>query len=57
MSVFGDIVGVRLLIASVAGSLIAALGILAVAWIRIFTDRAIPGWARYSIGTFAINLH
>jgi hypothetical protein len=51
ISVFGDVVGVRLLIASMTGSLIAALGILAVTMIRIFTDQAIPGWATYSIGT------
>ncbi|MGO9255922.1 MAG: glycosyltransferase [Bryobacteraceae bacterium] len=56
ISVFGDVVGVRLLIASMAGSLMAALGILAVIAIRIFTDRAIPGWATYSIGTLAIIL-
>ena len=54
ISVFGDVVGVRLLIASMAGSILAALGILAVAAIRIFTDRAIPGWASASIGTLAI---
>ncbi len=54
ISVFGDVVGVRLLIASMAGSLTAALGILAVIAIRIFTNRAIPGWATYSIGTLAI---
>ncbi len=54
ISVFGDIVGVRLLIASMAGSLTAALGILAVIAVRIFTNRAIPGWATYSIGTLAI---
>ena len=56
ISVFGDVVGVRLLIACMAGSLMAALGILAVAAIRIFTDRAIPGWATYSIGALAIIL-
>jgi glycosyltransferase involved in cell wall biosynthesis len=56
ISVFGDVVGVRLLIASIAGSLTAALGILAVTAIRIFTDRAIPGWATYSIGALAIIL-
>ncbi len=56
ISVFGDVVGVRLLIASMAGSLMAALGILAVTAIRIFTDRAIPGWAIYSIGALAIVL-
>jgi cellulose synthase/poly-beta-1,6-N-acetylglucosamine synthase-like glycosyltransferase len=56
ISVFGDVVGVRLLIASMAGSLLAVLGILAVAMIRLFTDKAIPGWATYSIGTLAIIL-
>ncbi len=54
ISVFGDIVGVRLLIASMTGSLLAALGILTVIGIRIFTARAIPGWATYSIGILAI---
>jgi len=54
ISVFGDVIGVRLLIASLAGSLLAALGIFAVTAIRIFTDRAIPGWASYSIGTLTI---
>jgi polyisoprenyl-phosphate glycosyltransferase len=54
MSVFGDIVGVRLLIASLAGSLVAGLGIVLVAVIRLFTERAIPGWATYAAGTFAV---
>jgi hypothetical protein len=54
ISVFGDIVGVRLLIASMTGALLATLGILIVIGIRIFTDRAIPGWATYSIGILAI---
>jgi hypothetical protein len=56
MSAFGDVVGVRLLIASMAGSIMAALGILVVAAIRLFTDKAIPGWASFSIGTLAIVL-
>ena len=54
ISVFGDIVGVRLLIASLTGSVLAAMGIAAVAMIRLFTDRAIPGWATYATGTLAI---
>ncbi|HEY1757137.1 MAG TPA: glycosyltransferase [Bryobacteraceae bacterium] len=54
MSVFGDIVGVRLLIGSLAGSFLAGAGILLVAMIRLFTDRAIPEWATYATGTFAI---
>lgn len=56
ISVFGDVVGVRLLIASLAGSIMAALGILAVIFIRLFTDKAIPGWATYTVGTLLIIL-
>jgi polyisoprenyl-phosphate glycosyltransferase len=56
ISVFGDVVGVRLLMASMAGSLLAALGILVVVSIRIFTRLAIPGWATYVSGTLAIIL-
>ena len=54
ISVFGDIVGVRLLIGSMAGVLLAGLGIVVVAMIRLFTSRAIPGWATYATGTLAI---
>jgi glycosyltransferase involved in cell wall biosynthesis len=54
ISVFGDIVGVRLLIASLAGSFLAALGIVLVGGIRLFTNLAIPGWATYATGTLAI---
>ena len=56
ISVFGDAVGVRLLIACAAGSVVAALGVLAVVCIRLFTDRAVPGWATYTIGTLIIIL-
>lgn len=56
ISVFGDVVGVRLLIASMLGASLAALGIFVVAGIRLFTDRAIPGWATYSIGALTIIL-
>jgi glycosyltransferase involved in cell wall biosynthesis len=54
ISVFGDIVGVRLLIGSLAGSLLAAMGIVLVVIIRLFTNRAIPGWATYATGTLVI---
>ena len=54
ISVYGDIVGVRLLLGSMLGSLLAALGIVAIIAIRIFTNRAIPGWTAYSIGALAI---
>jgi glycosyltransferase involved in cell wall biosynthesis len=54
VSVFGDTVGVRLLIGSLLGSLLAGLGIIAVVFIRFFTDLAIPGWATYAIGVLAV---
>jgi len=54
VSVFGDVVGVRILIASLTGSLLTGLGMVVVVSIRLFTDRAIPGWATYAIGTLAI---
>jgi hypothetical protein len=56
ISVFGDVVATRLLIASIAGSALAALGIAIVVAVRVFTDQAIPGWATYSTGVFAIIL-
>jgi len=54
ISVFGDIVGTRLLIGSLAGSLLACLGIVVACAIRLFTSRAIPGWATYATGALAI---
>ena len=54
ISVFGDIVGVRLLIGSLAGSLLALLGMVLVVIVRFFTDRAIPGWATYATGILAV---
>jgi hypothetical protein len=54
ISVYGDVVGVRVLVASMLGSLIAAAGIVAVIVLRIFANRAVPGWATLSIGALAI---
>ncbi len=56
ISVYADVVGVRLLIASLTGFLLAGIGIAVVAAIRLFTDLAIPGWATYAAGTLAIIL-
>lgn len=42
ISVFGEVVGVRLLIGSLAGSLLAGLAIVVVATIRLFTNWALP---------------
>jgi hypothetical protein len=54
ISVYGDVVGVRVLVASLIGSLLAAAGIVAVIVLRIFANRAVPGWATLSIGALAI---
>lgn len=54
ISVFSDVVGVRLLVASLVGSLLALLGIIAVVAIRLFTHLAIPGWATYAAGGLVI---
>lgn len=51
ITVFADIVGVRLLMVSVAGSCLAGVGIVVVVMIRLFTHLAIPGWATYATGT------
>lgn len=56
ISVFGDVVGVRLLIGSLVGSLIAGIGILIVVAVRLFSDRAVPGWATYAAFTLAIMM-
>jgi glycosyltransferase involved in cell wall biosynthesis len=54
ISVFGIVIGVRILIMSLGGSLLAVLGILTVIIIRFFTDKAVPGWATYSVGVLTI---
>lgn len=54
ISVFGDIVGVRMLLASAAASVLLVLAIAAVLGIRLFTHQAIPGWATYASGTLGI---
>lgn len=56
ISVFSDVMGVRLLIASLTGVLLAGAGIAVVAGIRLFSNLAIPGWATYAAGTLAIIL-
>lgn len=54
ITVFADVVGVRLLMVSFAGAILAGLGIVAAVIIRLFTDRAIPGWATYATGTLTV---
>jgi glycosyltransferase involved in cell wall biosynthesis len=54
MSVFSDVIGVRLLVGSLSASLLSALGVLFVIFIRIFSNLAIPGWATYAAGALVI---
>jgi len=50
MAVFGDRIGVRLLIAFGIGMVLSVVGLFAVLAIRLITDLAIPGWATYVTG-------
>lgn len=54
ISVFSDVVGMRLLIASGALMVLAALGILTAAGVRVFTSLAIPGWATSVAGILLV---
>ncbi len=54
ISVFGDTVGVRLLMGSLAGSFLAGLAIAVAATIRLATNQPIPGWAASAMGLLAI---
>jgi polyisoprenyl-phosphate glycosyltransferase len=54
ISVFGDVVGVRVLIGALMGAFLGSLAIAAVAAVRLFTDLAVPGWATYMIGLITI---
>ena len=56
ISVFGDTVGVRLLIASGAMIVIFLSLLLVVLGIRIFTLLAIPGWATSALGLILVVL-
>jgi hypothetical protein len=56
IAVFADVVGARLLTASLVGALLTGGGIATVIGIRLFTDWAIPGWATYAAGLLTIIL-
>jgi glycosyltransferase involved in cell wall biosynthesis len=56
ISVFGDIVGARLLALTAFATVAAALLIGVVAGVRLFTDLGIPGWATYVTGILLIIL-
>lgn len=56
ISVYGELVGVRLLCLSAASLALAFLGILVTAGIRLFTTRAIPGWATTLTGLLGVTM-
>jgi len=56
VAVFSDVVGTRLLIASLSLAGLMGLGIVLVVGIRLLTDLAIPGWATYAAGLLAVML-
>jgi glycosyltransferase involved in cell wall biosynthesis len=56
LSVYGDVLGVRLLVVATALVLSLALGILLAIVIRLATTLAIPGWATYTTGILLLML-
>jgi glycosyltransferase involved in cell wall biosynthesis len=56
LSVYGDVLGVRLLILAAFLLLLLVSGILVTVVIRITTTLAIPGWATYTTGILAMIL-
>ncbi len=56
ISVFGDVVGVRTLIAALMCGILVLIGLAVTVWIRLATDLYIPGWATYAFGTLLIIL-
>lgn len=56
MAVFGDRIGVRLLIVVSAGMVLTVTALAIVIGIRLVTDLAIPGWATYATGLLFVML-
>jgi len=56
ISVFGDIVGGRLLAMAVLLIVFASAGIGAVGAVKLWTDLAIPGWATGAVGVLTVIL-
>ena len=54
ISVYGDVVGIRLLVATVSIIILTLIATSAVIIIRITTDLAIPGWTSYIVVLFFI---
>ncbi len=56
VSVFGEIIGVRLLVATFGLIVLTSAGLLATLAIRLWTDLPIPGWATSTLGILTILL-
>jgi len=56
ISVFSDIVGVRLMVSTLVVMLVSGVLMVTVLGVRLFTDLAIPGWATSAIGLLAVVL-
>ena len=56
ISVFGEVVGARLLIAAGGLILLAMFGVGAVLYLKLMTQAAIPGWATTAVGVLAVLL-
>lgn len=56
ISVFSDVIGVRLLVATLLLTLVALAGIAATVAIRLFTTLAVPGWATTLVGLLLVVL-
>lgn len=54
ISVFGDIIGTRILFAACGINVLLILTLVAISLLRFFTDLAIPGWATFSSGLLLI---
>jgi hypothetical protein len=54
MAVHSEVIGVRLLLATLAFGMLSSLGVGIVIWIRLFTPLAIPGWATNAIGILVL---
>ena len=56
ISVYSDVVGVRLLVMSVLMAVFTLGGIVAAVIVRLATNWAVPGWASYTVGILLILL-
>jgi polyisoprenyl-phosphate glycosyltransferase len=56
MAVFGDRIGVRLLIVVSAGMVLTVTALAMVIAVRVGTDLAVPGWATYATGLLLVIL-